>query len=102
MKKSNKFIEKIIYKHPWEKFYGRRKMIVPDMSIYEYLYKCNENNLDNIAINYFGKKMTFREFFREINICSKALHSQGIREGDVVSVCMANTPEAVIAFYAIS
>jgi long-chain acyl-CoA synthetase len=46
--------------------------------------------------------MTYREFFYEIDKCAKALRSHGIRPGDVVSICMANTPEAIIAFYAIN
>ena len=58
--------------------------------------------MDAIAINYFGKTMTFKYFFGEVNLCAKALRSQGIRPGDVVTVLMANTPEAVIAFYAIN
>lgn len=102
MKISEKIFNKIKYKHPWEKFYGHITMKVPNMSLYEYLYKCNEHNMESVAINYFGKKISYRTFFKEIDTCAKALRSQGIREGDVVSVCMANTPEAVISFYAIN
>ena len=91
-------------KHLWDKFYpkDKRTVEVPNMSLYEFIYEENKNRLSNIAINYFNKKMTYRELFEQIDLCAKAMRSQGIREGDVVSVCMANTPEAVIGFYAIS
>ena len=102
MKIIDKVINKIKYKNPWDKFYDKdkRTIEVPNMSVYEYLRDCNKDNLDSIAINYFNKKMTYRSFLNEINVCARALRSQGIREGDVVTICMPNTPEAVIAFYA--
>ena len=104
MKIIDKMINKIKYKHPWDKYYHKneRSIEVPNVSIYEYLRDCNQNNLDLIALNYFNKKMTFRTMLNEINVCAKALKSQGIREGDVVTICMPNTPEAVIAFYAVN
>ena len=100
----DKMVNKMKYKHPWDKFYDKdkRQIEVPNVSVYEYLRDCNQGNLDNIAINYFNKKMTFRAFLNEINICARAFRSQGIREGDVVTICMPNTPEAVIAFYALN
>ena len=92
------------YKHPWDKFYDKdkRTVEVPNMSVYEYLRDCSQDHLDSIALNYFNKKMTYRTFLNEINVCARALRSQGIREGDVVTICMPNTPEAVIAFYAVN
>ncbi|MBR6949844.1 MAG: AMP-binding protein [Bacilli bacterium] len=96
----NKFIKE---KHLWDKFYPKdKKIVVPNMSLYEYIYSCNKDRQDNVALNYFNRKITYYELFNEIDLCARAMRSQGIREGDVVSVCMANTPEAVIAFYAIS
>ena len=102
MKIIDKVINKIKYKNPWDKFYDKdkRTIEVPNVSVYEYLRDCNKENLDSIAINYFNKKMTYRTFLNEINVCARALRSQGIREGDVVTICMPNTPEAVITFYA--
>ena len=96
----NRFIKE---KHLWDKFYPKdKKIVVPNMSLYEYIYNCNKDRQDNIALNYFNKKITYYELFHDIDLCARAMRSQGIREGDVISVCMANTPEAVIAFYAIS
>lgn len=104
MEMIDKMINKIKYKHPWYKFYKKsdRTIDVPNLSMYEFMRQCSEQHLDAIALNYFNKKMTYRTFLNEINICARALRSQGIREGDVVTVCMANTPEAIISLYAIN
>ncbi len=100
----NKFVDKITGKKVWDKYYDKenRKIEVPNVSVYEYLRENGEKNLDGMALNYFNKKMNFRTFLAEINVCARALRSQGIREGDVVTICMPNTPEAVIAFYAVN
>ena len=91
-------------KRPWNKFYpkDKRNITVPDMSLYEYIKTCNLNRMGNTAINYFGNTMSYSDLFYDIDLCARALRSQGIRQGDVVSICMANTPEAVISFYAVS
>ena len=89
---------------PWQKYYNKNERVVdtPDMSLYEYLYESNQNRLSNPAINYFGNKMSYDDFFTQIDICAKALKCQGVRKDDVISICMPNTPEAVIMFYAVS
>ena len=34
--------------------------------------------------------------------CAKSLKTLGVKEGDVVSICMPNTPEAIYMFYAVN
>lgn len=104
MKLFKKIAKKIINKHPWDKYYNRknRNIKVPNLSIYEYLKECATSNMNMTAINYFNNKRSFKSLIYQIDLCAKALKSQGIREGDVVTICMANTPEAVISFYAVN
>ena len=99
-----KMINKIKYKNPWDQFYKKdeRDIEVPNISVFEQLYINNKENMKEVALNYFNKKFTFRQFFDDINTCAKALKSVGIREGDVVTICMPNTPEAAISFYAVN
>ena len=89
---------------PWQKYYNKNERVVdtPDMSLYEYLYESNQDRLSNTAISYFGNKMSYDDFFMQIDICAKALKCQGVRKDDVISICMPNTPETVIMFYAVS
>ena len=90
--------------YAWYKYYKKneREIEVPNISLYENLLLNSQEHLDALAINYFNKTMTFSQFIGEINLCARAFCSQGIRPGDVITVCMPNTPEAVIAFYAIN
>lgn len=54
------------------------------------------------ALNYFGRKITYRRLLGEINICADALSVLGIKKDDAVSICLPNIPQAVIAFYAVN
>ncbi|MDE5888589.1 MAG: AMP-binding protein [Bacilli bacterium] len=90
----------------WKKYYDKKDMNfdVPNISIYQYLKnKSLANNYkDNIAIEYFGTKITYTEFYKNIDKVAKSFRSQGIRRGDVVTILSANTPEAVTSFYALN
>lgn len=91
-------------KQPWLKYYKKneRKVEIPNGSIYDFLYKNSLYHLRNNAINYFGKNTTYEELLDEIDICARAMKSQGVRAKDVVSICLPNIPEAVILFYAVN
>ncbi len=78
------------------------KINIYENSVYEYIKEMNKDNGDCTAINYFKHKISYKSFFKKIDECANAFKSTGIREGDVVAICMANTPEAVIAFYALN
>lgn len=90
----------------WKKYYDKKQMNfdVPNISIYEYIKNksLNNNYKDHIAIEYFGTKMTYQEFYRRIDKVARSFCSQGIRKGDVVTILSANIPEAVISFYALN
>ena len=54
------------------------------------------------AYNFYGNKVPFSEFIKQIHDAAKALCAQGIKPGDRVTICMPNTPQAIILFYAIN
>lgn len=97
-------IRQKMLKAPWLKYYEKedRKIKVEDISIYKMLENCSVGREKNIALNYFGKLITYKEFHHKINQAANAFKSQGIRQGDVVTICMPNTPEALVAFYALN
>lgn len=97
-------IRQKMMKTPWAKYYKKedRKIKIEDISIYQMLVKNNVSRDKNVAINYYGTLITYKELFYKINQAANAFRSQGIRRGDIVTICMPNTPEALIAFYAIN
>lgn len=80
----------------------KRNIETPKRTLYEHLYLSNINNMDKLAIDYYGRKITFQELFEMIDDCSKAFSSLGVKKGDVVAICMPNTPEAIAAVYALN
>lgn len=89
---------------PWLKFYTKEqiKTNMPKMTAYQYLYQKNNKYLGRTALSYFGRKISFDELFCKIEETSKALKSIGVKENDIITISMPNTPEAVYLFYAIS
>ena len=59
------------------------------------LYNVSKKNKNAYVI-----KMDVAKFFDNINICARALRSYGVKEKDVVTICLPNMPEAIYAFYA--
>ena len=54
------------------------------------------------AYNFFGHKVSFKNFIAEIHQAARALRAQGVKPGDRVTICMPNTPQAIILFYALN
>ena len=75
---------------------------VPNVSMFGML-KISANNLpDSDAYEYFGTKCTFSNLVKKIEQISGAYYSAGVRKGDIVTIVMPNTPEAVISIYALN
>lgn len=89
---------------PWLKNYSEALINsdLPENSIYGYLKEKNKNNLDRVALEYFGNAITYRELFENIDRVSKSLWQLGVRRNDIVTVCLPTTPEMVYVFYALS
>ncbi len=80
----------------------RTELNYPDCSVYGLLEQSISKYGDRISYNYFGNKKTYNELGRYIDECARAFKALGVNEGECVSICMPNTPEAVIAFYALN
>lgn len=87
---------------PWLEYYSReeRSIKFTDKSIYDFLVESVGEDRDYPAINYFGNVLSFNEFFSNIDLCARSLREFGVREGDVVTICCPNMPEALYVFYA--
>ena len=77
-------------------------MDLPEGSMYDYMASCNEERLDEVALNYFGRKVTHRQMQEKIDACARALAAYGVRSGDAVSLCVLAMPEVVYLLYAIN
>ena len=91
-------------KTPWYSSYDgvRQHLEYPDYSIYQFLEEASKKRESLNAYNYFGKTATFKEFLEQIDSAACSFIAMGVKPKDIISVCMPNTPEALISFYAIN
>ncbi|MFZ5876677.1 MAG: long-chain-fatty-acid--CoA ligase [Nitrospirota bacterium] len=54
---------------------------------------------ENPALDFYGRRVTYRELDRAANRFANALAGLGVRKGDRVAVMLPNAPQAVIAYY---
>ncbi len=89
---------------PWLKYYTEEAINakLPECTIYEYLWENNKDHLDDVALIYFGRKITYGELFKQIEACEKSLYEIGVREKDIVTVALPSIPEAIYLVYALN
>ena len=89
---------------PWRKYYGATpaSLEYPHKTMYEMIASAAKRKPDHVAYIFMGKKTTYSEFMKRIDAAAKGLYKMGIRKGDKVTICMANTPQALDCFYALN
>ena len=75
---------------------------MPECTVLQYIKNKNTNNLNGIALNYFGNKITYREFFENVDKVAKAFYAIGIRKGDIVTIASLHTPETIYIIYGLN
>lgn len=89
---------------PWQKYYTKEALTaeIPNLTAYQYMVDQNLDNLKTKAINYYGKKISFKDFIDMIDETARRLYNLGIVKGDVVTVMSVANPEIEILFYALN
>ena len=89
---------------PWLKYYGNTPVSLeyPHKTMYEMVEAAAKRHPNHVAYVFMGKKTTYTEFMKRIQAAAQGLYKMGIRKGDKVTICMANTPQALDCFYALN
>lgn len=89
---------------PWLKYYSEEAINaqIPQCTIYQNIYNHNKDYPNDVALLFFGKKITYKHLFYEVNRVEKAFIAQGIKLGDNVALCVPATPEAIYAILALN
>ena len=90
---------------PWINFY--KEGVSPNLnysksSMVGYLLEAVARFPEYEAYEYYGNTKTFRELYEDIRTVAACLKQQGVNKGDKVTICMPNTPSAIVMFYAIN
>ena len=80
--------------------YFKRNPIIPNMSIYNAISLINSFNKDLNAIECGELNINYNELFNDTITISKSLKELGIKKGDIITICMPNTYQAVAIFLA--
>lgn len=89
---------------PWLKYYNKEEIEtpLPQCSMYDLIYERNKDNLSRTALEYYGTRMTYGQMFDEIDGLASALASNGVSKGDIVTICMINSPETICLLFALN
>ncbi len=75
---------------------------LPDATLYEMLLRTTSVFPDRRAVTFEGTRITFSELLYEVDMMALALQDCNVGVGTVVTVCLPNIPQAVIAVYALN
>jgi len=89
---------------PWLKYYDDvpHNLDYPNCSMVHMVLATAEKYPNITAYEFFGCKQTYKKFADEIYLCARGLLAINIKKSDKVTICMPNTPQAVIMFYALN
>lgn len=89
---------------PWLKYYSEEAISapLPECSIYEYMEQNNREYPADIAINYLGRKITYKELFENIDKTAAAFLNAGVKEKEIVTIALPSIPEALYCVYALN
>lgn len=89
---------------PWLKYYKSQPVDVPppECKYTEYIWRQNQDRQDADALEYLGKRITYRELFENTRKAACGLASLGISAGDYVTVFSINTPETLYCIFGLN
>ena len=89
---------------PWMKHLSKRAkgLQVPEGTMFDLIYENNKDYPNELALKYMDIQVTFAEMWEKIDEVVKSLNAFGVREGEIITIAMPNTPEFVYLAYAIN
>ncbi|MFQ5770336.1 MAG: AMP-binding protein, partial [bacterium] len=88
---------------PWLKFYEDgvpHSIEIPEMTLTQVFEQAVRRNPQGKAITFLGRRMTYKEFGRQVNQLATALTKLGVKQGDCFAIILPNIPQYAIAHFA--
>lgn len=88
----------------WHKSYApgvKRALDYEKLTISQALTRSAGDFPNHTALNYMGKKITYRDLNELVNRYARALLDMGVEPGDKIAVCLPNIPQVIISNLAI-
>ena len=74
----------------------------PELTMFQMVNRIANKYPKEPAYEFYGRKTTYEAFVLRIEQAARAFLAMGIRNGDAVTVCMPNVPQALDCFYALN
>ncbi len=74
----------------------------PPLTLYQMVERIAKEAPKAPAYDFFGTKTSYSAFLKRIDLASKAFQAAGIKQGDAVTICLPNIPQALDCFYALN
>jgi len=89
---------------PWLDNYGK---VPPHLdyhkgSMFDLVFETAKKYPTSVAYDFMGDATPYREFIEGVELVAKSLRAYGLKEGDKVTICMPNCPQALMMFYAVN
>ena len=86
---------------PWLNFYPEefRNLDIPRITMESFLKMKNPDE-NRAAFEYYGNKITWKQFWAEVDIAARALKALGFKEGDRIPSFLPSTPAYYILLFA--
>ena len=74
----------------------------PQGSMFEAVEAMAGQYPDQVAFDFMGRSVTYRQMIREIKLCCAGLQSLGFRAGECFTIALPNCPQAIYMLYAVN
>lgn len=88
---------------PWYQHYNGRvpqEIEFPNWALPVLVSRTAEKYAGNIATEFFGAKLTYKQLWDQVLRMAAALKNMGVGKGTRVAIMLPNCPQAIIAYYA--
>jgi long-chain acyl-CoA synthetase len=91
--------------HPWIAHYdpwAKPSLAYPEETLYEAFASSAERYPEQVALTFMGRHITYADLLARIDQTAACLQQIGLKKGDIATICLPNTPHAVVFFYAVN
>jgi long-chain acyl-CoA synthetase len=74
---------------------------LPSGSLLDIVDKSVREYPNNVALEFFGKTMSYAELGDQVARAAEGLRQLGVQKGDPVAIILPNCPQHIVAFYAV-
>ena len=85
-----------------EKYVQRDHLEYPELTMFQMIENMARTYPDEPAVEFYNRKISYRQFIARIERCARAFIAMGIKQGDAVTLCMPNIPQCLESFYALN